>query len=87
MRRKHNFGVKSNFSKTRIELVKLNFLGKTENLRNARSERPNYNRGKVVKIKQREIAIRNFRHLSNTRVELSYLDTENRENRDSTGQE
>ena len=61
----------------------LNFLAKTENLRNKRSERPNYNRGKVVKIKQREIAIRNFRHLSNRRVELSYLDTKNRVNRDS----
>ena len=65
----------------------LNFLAETENLRKLRSERPNYNRGKVVKIKQRKIAIRNFRHLSNTRVELSYHDTENRVNRDSTGPE
>ena len=27
----------------------LNFLATTENLRNTRSEQPNYNRGKVIK--------------------------------------
>ena len=43
-----NFGVKCNFSKIRIEPVMLNFLATTENLKNARSEQPNYNRGKVV---------------------------------------
>ena len=43
-----NFGVKCNFSKIRIEPVMLNFLAKTENLRNTRSEQPSYNRGKVV---------------------------------------
>ena len=43
-----NFGVKCNFSKIRIEPVMLNFLATTKNLRNARSEQPNYNRGKVV---------------------------------------
>ena len=46
----------------------LNFLAKTENLRNAGSEPPNYNRGKAVKKKQREIAIRNFQIL------INYLD-------------
>ena len=53
-----NFGMKFNFSKIRIEPVMPNFLAKTENLKNTRSKRPNYNRGKV--FKQREIAIRNF---------------------------
>ena len=43
-----NFGMKFNFSKIRIEPVMLNFLAKTENLRNARSEQPIYNRGKVL---------------------------------------
>ena len=38
------------FSNIRIEPVMLNFLPKTENLGNTRSERPNYNRGKVVKL-------------------------------------
>ena len=45
---KNDFGVKGNFSKIRIEHVMLNFLVTTENLRNIRSEQPNYNRGKVV---------------------------------------
>ena len=43
-----NFGRKINFSKIRIEPVMLNFLAKTENLRNRRSEQPIYNRGKVL---------------------------------------
>ena len=43
-----NFGMKFNFSKIRIEPVMLNFLAKTENIRNTRSEQPNYNRGKVL---------------------------------------
>ena len=43
-----NFGVKWNFSKIRIEPVMLNFLATPENLRNTRSEQPNYNRGKVI---------------------------------------
>ena len=38
-------------------------------------------------FKQQEIAIRNFRHLNNTRVELSYLDTENKEHQISVGPE
>ena len=54
-----NFGVKCNFSKIRIEPVMLNFLATTKNFRNARSEQPNYNRGKVVEK-------------SSMRVELSY---------------
>ena len=33
------------------------------------------------------LAIRNFRHLNNTRVELSYLGTENKEHRNSVGPE
>ena len=45
-----NFGVKYNFLKIRIEPVMLNFLAKTENLRNTRSERPNEKRGKVVEF-------------------------------------
>ena len=44
------FGMKFNFSKNRIESVMLNFLAKTESLRNARSERPDNNRGKVVNL-------------------------------------
>ena len=43
-----NFGRKFNFSKFRMGPVMLNFLAKTENLRNRRSERPMYNRGKVL---------------------------------------
>ena len=45
-----NFGMKFSFSKLGIEPVKPNFLAKTENLRNTRSERPNNNRGKVVNL-------------------------------------
>ena len=37
-----NFGRKFNFSKIRMEPVMLNFLAKTENLRNRRSEQPIY---------------------------------------------
>ena len=44
----HNFGRNFNFSKIRIEPVMLNFLAKTENLRNRSRERPNYNRGRVL---------------------------------------
>ena len=43
-----NFGRKINCSKIRIEPVMLHFPAKTENLRNRRSERPIYNRGKVL---------------------------------------
>ena len=43
-----NFGRKFNFSKIRMEPVMLNVLAKTENLRNRRTERPIYNRGKVL---------------------------------------
>ena len=43
-----NFGEKFNFSKIRIEPGMLNFLAKTENLRNRRSEHPIYNREKVL---------------------------------------
>ena len=45
-----NFGMKFKFSKTRIELVMLNFLAKTKNLKNTRSERPDNNRGKVANL-------------------------------------
>ena len=43
-----NFEKNFNFSKIRIEPVMLNFLAKTENLRNRRSEHLIYNRGKVL---------------------------------------
>ena len=45
----HDFGVKCNFSKNRIEHVMLKFLATTKNFRKLRSEDSNYNRGKVVK--------------------------------------
>ena len=38
-------------------------------------------------VKQQKIAIRNFRHLNNTRVELSYLDRENKDYQISVGPE
>ena len=44
------FGLKIIFSKFRIEPVMSNFLTKTENLRNRRSEQPINNRGKVVDL-------------------------------------
>ena len=44
------FGLKIIFSKFRIEPVMPNFLTKTENLRNRRSEQPINNRGKVVDL-------------------------------------
>ena len=44
-----DFGVKCNFSKTRIEHAMLKFLATTENIRKIGSEYSNYNRGKVVK--------------------------------------
>ena len=47
-RKKHGFGVKWNFSKTRIEHVMLKFLATTEKIRKKISEESNYNRGKVV---------------------------------------
>ena len=50
----------------------LNFLATTENIRKIRSEHQIYNRGKVPKKKQREIAIRNFQIRNKTRVEPSY---------------
>ena len=54
------FGMKFNFSKIRIEPVMLSFVATTEN-KNKKSEQPNYNCGKVVKQRQWETAIRNFR--------------------------
>ena len=53
-------GVKFNFSKFRIEPVMLSYLAATESEK-IKSERPNYNFGKVVRDIQWEIAIRNFR--------------------------
>ena len=49
-RKRHDFGVKRNSSKIRIEHVMLKFLATTENIRKIRLEEPNYNCGKVVKI-------------------------------------
>ena len=46
----HYFGVKWIFSKIRSGHVMINFLATTENIRKIRSERPNYNRVKVVKF-------------------------------------
>ena len=50
-----DFGVKLIFQKIRIEQVMLNFLATTENLIKIRSERPNYNCGKVVKIRSQKL--------------------------------
>ena len=66
-----NFGVKYNFSKIRIEPVMLNFLAKTENIRNTGSERPNCNRGKVVKLTAGN-SFSQFPILNLKRVELAY---------------
>ena len=44
-----DFGRKFSFSKIRMEPVMLNFLAKTENIKNGRLEHPIYNRGKVLK--------------------------------------
>ena len=69
-----NCGVKCNFSKIRMEPVMLNFLAKTENLRNARSELPNYNRGKVVKKAAGKLLFAISRYKSNTtRAVLSWI--------------
>ena len=67
-----NFGVKCNFSKIRIEPVMFNFHATTENLRNARSEHPNYNRGKVVEKSSGKLLFKISRYKNHTRVELSY---------------
>ena len=61
-----NFGLKCNFSKIRIEPVMLNFLAKTENLRKAKSEPPNYSRGKVVKKSSGKLLLAISRYKSNT---------------------
>ena len=55
-----NFGRKFNFSKIRIEPVMLNFLARTENLRNREQKNRFTIAGKYLKKKQQEIAIRNF---------------------------
>ena len=55
-----NFGVKCNL----IEPVILNFLATTENLKNARSEQPNYNRGKVVEKSSGKLLFAIFRYKS-----------------------
>ena len=75
MWRKHDFGVKSNFSKIRIAHVMLNFLATTENIRNKIRTTELQSR-ESGQFNQREIAFRNFRHSNSTRVELSYLDME-----------
>ena len=43
-----DFGVKFLFSKFRMEPVMLSFLAPTENTKSQESERPIYNRGKVL---------------------------------------
>ena len=77
-----DFGVKCNFSKTQIEHVMLKFLATTENIRIKRSEESNYNREKLVKNSSGKIAIRNFRYINRTRVELSYSWQETKNNRE-----
>ena len=67
-----NFGMKYNLSKFRVELVMLNFLATTENLRNARGEQPNYNRGKVDEKSSGKSLFATSRYKHHTRVELSY---------------
>ena len=50
----------------------LNFLEKTENLKNTRSEQPNYNRGKIVEKSSGKLLLAIFRYKSNaSRVVLS----------------
>ena len=71
-----NFGVKRNFSKIRIVPVMLNFLATTENLRNSRSERPNYNRGKVIEKSSGKLLFAISSQKNHTRVELSYPEQE-----------
>ena len=61
-----NFGVKCNFSKVRIEPVMLNFLAKTENLRNTRLEQPSDNRGKVVEKSSGKLLFAISRYIKNT---------------------
>ena len=57
----------------------LKFVATTETIRKLRSERPNYNRDKVVKFSSGKLLfLRNFRYLIRTRVELSYLDIGNK---------
>ena len=58
---KHDFGVKLNFSKIRIVHVMPNFLATTENIRN-KIRTIELQLRKSGKLKQRQIAIRNFRH-------------------------
>ena len=71
----HNFWVRWNFSKIQIEPVMFNFLATTENLRNARSEQPNYSRGKAKKSSGKLLfAISRLKN--HTRVELSYPEQE-----------
>ena len=67
----------------------LNFLATTENLRNARSEQPNFNRGKLIKKSSRKLLFAISRYKNHTRVELSYPEIGDRtitkqENNDST---
>ena len=60
-----NFGRKFNFSKIPIEPVMLNFLAKTENLRNTRSKQPIYNRGKVLEKSSGKLLFAISRYKSN----------------------
>ena len=50
----------------------LNFLATTENLRYARSEQLNYNRGKIVEKSSGKLLFAISRYKNHTRVELSY---------------
>ena len=74
---KHDFAVKMKFSKIRIAHVILNFLAKTENIRNERrtTELQLLESGK---LKQWEIAIHNFRHLNKHKSRTVLFLTEDR---------
>ena len=56
----------------------LNFLATTQNLRNARSEQPNYNRGKYIKKSSGKLLFAISRYKNHTRAELSYPETGDR---------
>ena len=59
-RKRYDFGVKWIFSNIRIDHVILKFLATAENIRKKRSEKSNYNRGKVVKDSSGKFLFANF---------------------------
>ena len=77
-----DFGVKCNCSKTRIVQVMLKFLATTENIRKNNIRRFELQSRESSQNWQREIAIRNFRYIIRTRVELSHSWQETESNRE-----